>query len=458
MSDQNGLTATVASWAATQSTPPPEVQHHVKRLVLDHLAGVVAGATTPVSRAVAAHAANSYGTTGTGATGIGAGRLSALGAALVNGTSAHGLEVDDGYTPGSVHPSAVALPAVLAAAQEHGSDPQRTLTASAIALELTCRLAAAGHPSTWRNHFHNTPLAGVMAAAAGVSALLGNDARRTSDALGIAGSHAGGLFEFLGQSAEVKRVHPGKAARDGIASAQLAAAGVTGPHTVLEGGHGYFAAFARDDWDPGTVTTSLGQRWVLLDTYVKPYPSCRHLHGPIDAALALRERHGLTTHDVVSATVGTYTVATHHAHTDAASFLDAQMSIPYAVAVALSRGTVTLTEFDDDTRAETDIRRLAGAVTVHTDDIAQAAYPTARPATLTLTLRDGDTVSATVEQPYGEPANPMTDESLTGKFHGLIDPILGAEAAGKLADAVWAFHDLGFLDTADTLLRTGTTS
>ncbi|MFC4001621.1 MmgE/PrpD family protein [Prauserella oleivorans] len=447
------LTAHVAEWVCAQAAAPlpAEVEHHVKRLVLDHLAGVIAGATTPVSRAVAAHARESYG--GDGATGIGAGRLSALGAALVNGTAAHGLEVDDGYTPGSVHPSAVALPAVLAAAQQAGAGPARTLTASAVALELTCRLAAAGHPATWRNHFHNTPLAGVVASAAGVAGLLGLDSGQVKDALGIAGSHAGGLFEFLGQSAEVKRVHPGKAARDGIASAQLAAAGVTGPHTVLEGTHGYFAAFAREEWSPETVRDGLGSRWTLLDTYVKPYPSCRHLHGPIDAALALRERHGLTAADVTSAHVGTYTVATHHSHTEVDSLLDAQMSIPYAVAVAVERGRVALTEFDDEARGDAEVRRLTRAVTVEVDQHAQDVYPKARPATVTLTLRDGRTVTETVEQPYGEPANPMSDESLAGKFHALVDPLLGAQASAGLVDAVWRLDDLGFLARADELLR-----
>lgn len=455
MSAADGLTGVVADWVERQHALPlpAEVSHHVKRLILDHLAGVIAGATTPVAQAVAAHARESYG--GAEAVAIGAGRLSVLGAALVNGTSAHGLEVDDGYTPGSVHPSAVALPAVLAAAQRYGSDPGRTLSAAAIALELTCRLAAAGHPATWRGHFHNTPLAGVLAAAAGVSALLGLDGDRIRDALGIAGSHAGGLFEFLGQSAEVKRVHPGKAARDGIASAQLAAAGVSGPRTVLEGTHGYFAAFAGEEWDPDTVSAELGERWVLLDTYVKPYPSCRHLHGPIDAALALRAEHGLTLGDVASVRVGTYAVAAQHAHTEVDSFLDAQMSIPYAVAVALARGEVALAEFGDDARTDAAIRALTRAVIVEVDDAAQQLYPKARPATVTLTLRDGRTLRRTVEQPYGEPANPMTDEALAGKFHALVDPVLGAGAASELIDAVWELSGLDFLDQADTLLREG---
>lgn len=451
----NGLTMRVAQWASEQTTVPDEIRHHVTRLVLDHLAGVVAGSGTPVSMAVAAHARATYG--GASATGIGAGKLSAPGAAFVNGTAAHGLEVDDGYTPGSVHPSAVALPAVLATAQRLEAGPERTLAASAVALELTCRLAAAGHPATWRNHFHNTPLAGVIGAAAGVASLSDLTPDRVADALGIAGSHAGGLFEFLGNSAEVKRVHPGKAARDGVVSAELASAGVTGPRTVLEGDNGYFAAFAGDDWAPDLVGDALGARWSMLDTYVKPYPSCRHLHGPIDAALALRRRHWeadrLSVADVAAAHVGTYAVAARHADPEPGSLLDAQMSIPHAVSVALARGRVALDEFGESARTDPETRRLARAVTVEVDRAAEEVYPRARPAVLTLSLRDGRTLTETVEQPYGEPANPITDASLTEKFHSLVDPVTGAGAATALADAVWRMADLSFLDHADRLVR-----
>jgi hypothetical protein len=121
---------------------------------------------------------------------------------------------------------------------------------------------------------------------------------RATTALGSAGSHAGGLFEFLGDSAEVKRFHPGKAARDGIAAADLAASGLTGPTTVLEGADGYFAAFAGaagEAWFPERVRDGLGEEWVLLQTYVKPYPCCRHLHGAIDGALELRRTPAIGT-------------------------------------------------------------------------------------------------------------------------------------------------------------------
>ncbi|MFI5612561.1 MmgE/PrpD family protein [Amycolatopsis sp. NPDC051903] len=438
-------TAEIAAWAARHRDEPlpAEVETHVKRLLLDHLGGVIAAARFPVAKLVAGYAA--VANPGAEATAVGFGWLSADGAALVNGTAAHSLEVDDGYTPGSVHPSAVAFPAVLAAAQRHGAPPGRLLAGAAVALELTCRLAAAGHPATWRNGFHNTPLAGVVAAAAGVSTVLGSDAAQTEHALGIAASHAGGLFAFLGQDAEVKRLHAGKAARDALASAELAARGLTGPSGVLEGKKGYFEAFAHNDHDPRVVVDGLGSDWALLRTYVKPYPCCRHLHGPIDAALELRAEPGFDAARITRVTVGTYAVAAHHNATTVDSFLGAQMSIPHAVAVALLRGEVGLTEFEAAAYSREDVRALAAKVEVGPDPEAEAVYPVERPARVTIELDGAEPLSLRVAQPYGEPDNPVSDAALEEKFRRLSTPSLGADRTAKIIAAVRALDDLSFL-------------
>ncbi|MFI5715749.1 MmgE/PrpD family protein [Nocardia sp. NPDC051750] len=449
----DGATDALVSWVIDSATAelPAAVEHHIRRLLVDYMAAVVPGSTTGVSRAVAGHVAATYG--GQRATAIGLGRVSAPGAALLNGTSCHSLEVDDGYTPGSVHPSSVAFPAVLAAAEALGSDTVTTTRALAVALEAIARLAAAGHPTTWRNHFHNTPLAGVIGATCGVAVLHGLDADRLHDALGIAASHAGGLFAFLGKSAEVKRVHPGKAARDAVASVELAVAGVTGPRAILETPHGYVDAFAAGGFDVGVLLDGLGQDWVVLNSYVKPYPSCRHLHGPLDAVLALRAEHGIGLDDVAGATVRTYTVASHHAATVVDSLLDAQMSIPFALATALVHDEVGLTEFGEPARGDRRIRDFATRVEVVADEQSDWEYPRLRPASVELRLRDGRVVSHRVDLPYGEPGNPVSDAEMTAKFVRLAAPVLGAQAAEKLAVDLWAFETLDVIARTDLSVR-----
>jgi 2-methylcitrate dehydratase PrpD len=434
------LTRELARWlveARTRPLPAP-VEHQARRVLLDYLAAALSGsrsATAVLVRdwAVATEAPGGVQVLGTPL------RLSASQAALLTGTAAHGLEVDDGYTPGAYHPGAPVISAALAAAEQHGSSYDELLVAIALGFEASCRLAGAGHPATWRRGLHNTPLAGVFGAAVAVTTLLGADEDRTVDALGLAGSHAGGLFAFLGTGAEVKRLHAGKAARDGVVCAELAVRGLTGPDAVLEGPKGYAAVFVDGGLDEDHLLRDLGTTWRMLRTYVKPYPCCRHLHGPIDAVLELSAGH-LDPADVLEVTVGTYPVAVGHDHVQVDDVLDAQMSIPWAVAVTLRHGVPGLEHFEDDARADPDTRELARRVTVHEDPDCTRDYPAMRPARVRVVTADG-VHETRVDQPWGEPDRPVGDADLTAKLHRLVDPVCGAALVDRLADAVWTGSD-----------------
>jgi 2-methylcitrate dehydratase PrpD len=189
----------------------------------------------------------------------------------------------------------------------------------------------------------------------------------------------------------------------------------------------------------------------MLSTYFKPYPACRHLHGPIEAALRLRQDVELRASDVAEIVVSTYEVASRHNERTPTSVLGAQMSIPFAVATALVSGRVGLSEFSLTSLTDPEVNRLAKRVSVTVGADAQRSYPAARPATVRVTRTDRSTVSHTVEQPYGEPANPLTDEDLAQKFHGLVDGVIGAEGARRLLDQTWAMDDLGFIRLAGEL-------
>lgn len=429
----DGATGTVAEWISQLENValPDAVLHQSRRLLLDYLCAVILGAGTPTAIAILDVARMTY--RGDEATVVGGGSLSAPGAALVNGTAAHGYEIDDGYTPGSVHPSAPVLSAVLAVAESNGSDMTTILKAIAAGVELTARVAAAGHPATWRRGFHNTPIAGVFGAAAGCAVLYKLPTAQVASSLGVAGSHAGGLFAFLDSGAEVKRLHAGKAARDGIISVEAAQRGITGPADIFECEKGYFAAFAGGDWKPDLLLDGLGVRWAMLNTYVKPYPCCRHLHGPIDCALQLRSGEGIDLKDLESVTVSTYEIAAHHDHKEVDNILSAQMSIPYAVAAALTYGHVGIGEFAEDRRSDTALSELASRVVVIADPSQTARYPGDRSATLTLKFRSRSTLTASIAQPLGEPTNPLSDEQLRDKFMFLCSPVIGEHEASQVA-------------------------
>ena len=217
--------------------------------------------------------------------------LSSGSAAFVNGTAAHGEDFDDTFEGGPVHAGAVIVPALLAACERHELDGAQAMLGIAVGTETMCRLSTVVPKAVHKAGFHPTAIFGVMGAAAGVSAALGLNARQTVDALGIAGSFASGIIEYLTDGAWTKRLHPGWAAQSGIRAALLARAGYFGPRTVFEGVHGLFHGFAHTTkGDYTALTGDFGTKWVTETLAFKPYPCGTMAHPYIDCARRLAAR------------------------------------------------------------------------------------------------------------------------------------------------------------------------
>src|SRR3954449_7497015 len=225
-------------------------------------------------------------------------RMSAAGAAFVNGTAAHGEDFDDTFEGGPVHAGAVIVPAVLAACERHNADGRMALKGVAVGTEVLCRLSLVAPKAVHKAGFHPTAIFGAMGAAAGVGAALGLSALEIVDALGIAGSMAGGIIEYLAEGAWTKRLHAGWAAQSGLRAALLAQAGFVRPRTVVEGGHGVVPGFAHTtDGDYGELVEDFGERWVIDTLALKPYPCGTMAQPYIDCARRLAAR-GVKPEDV----------------------------------------------------------------------------------------------------------------------------------------------------------------
>src|SRR4029453_12023830 len=148
--------------------------------------------------------------------------MSAAGAAFVNGTAAHGEDFDDTFEGGPVHAGAVIVPAVLAACERHRPDGRSALIGIAVGVETICRLSVVVPKAVHKAGFHPTAVFGAVAGAAGVGAALGLNRRQLVDALGIVGSMAGGIIEYLAEGTWTKRIHAGWAAQSGMRAALLA--------------------------------------------------------------------------------------------------------------------------------------------------------------------------------------------------------------------------------------------
>jgi len=419
---------------------PVPVVHAFKRALLDHMTCAIAGSAMPVSRALLSYFHENDASRV--ATVIASGtRLSAANAALVNGANTHGLDFDDGHTNGSAHPSGAIFPAALALAEQYQASPRELALAVVLGYDVMARIAAAMHPVTARRGFHNTPLSGVFGATAAAASLLKLDAAHTSHALGLAGSFAGGIRQYLDEGAEVKRIHPGKAARDGLLCAEFARRGITGPSKVLEGRYGFSDTHVGGELKWERLLDGLGERYEISNTYFKPYPCCRHYHAVVDGILELRRQHDIQAQDVEHMRLGIYAVGVHgHEHKHCDNLLDAQMSAPVEAALAIFEGDIAAHMFLPASLERPLVQDLMQRADAYVDEECERIYPGRRSGSVEITLKNGKTLRGRVLDPKGEGENPMTDEDLERKFKVNCEPVIGAEQCAGLLKTIWQFE------------------
>jgi 2-methylcitrate dehydratase PrpD len=371
--------------------------------------------------------------------------LTAAGAAFVNGTAAHGEDFDDTFEGGPVHAGAVIVPAVLAACERHNPDGRMALKGIAVGTEVLCRLSLVVPKAVHKAGFHPTAVFGAMGAAAGVGAALGLNARQIVDALGIAGSMAGGIIEYLAEGAWTKRLHAGWAAQSGIRAALLARGGFVGPRTVLEGVHGLFHGFAHTtNGDYDALVGDFGTRWVIDTLAFKPYPCGTMAQPYIDCARRLAAR-GIKADDVAEITCEVADGTVHRLWEPLAdkqrprNGYAAKFAVPYLLAAGLVHGGVGLGAFTESAIADPRVLALAAKVKYVIDP--QNPYPNNYTGHLRATLRDGSVVEE--RQPYlrGGAQEPLTRQDVVDKFllnaeHGGWSRVQ-AEAALKLMGTLY---------------------
>jgi 2-methylcitrate dehydratase PrpD len=440
-SDPEGsLTERLAAFVARigPDSVPGDVRRQAAWWVLDWLGCAVAGLATRPGRILLQHTADQpVGISS--CVGLVDGRSTQV-AALHNGAVSHIVEMDDVDRASVIHPGAVVIPAALATAERVDAGGRDLLTAIVLGYEVAIRVGESVG-KTHYFHWHNTSTCGVFGAAAAAGWLLRLGARQLTWALGNAGTQAGGLWEFIAEGAMSKHLHAGRAAANGVLAAELAALGFTGASRILDGRQGFFAATAPDG-DPSAVTRDLGSGWKLPGVSIKPYPSCRHTHSAVDAALRLRAEHRLTAADVERVEIGGYRSVLDLTDNPTPDHLyAAKFSVQYCVARALNDGALLLGDFTDERIAEPSVRDLMARTSVRLDPALDARYPREFPAEVRLSLRDGRTVSALVANPKGDPEAPLTPDELAAKFRGMLAGSAYDGATQALLDAIVGLDD-----------------
>lgn len=349
-------------------------------------------------------------------------RFSYLDGAYMAGIAGHGLELDDGYRLGSVHLGVAVLPALIAASQMVPVPGTRFLASMVVGYETIAAIARGCHPTLRRRGFHPTGVVGVFGAAMAIVKLLQLSEEQTQDALGLAASSSGGLFAFLGGGADVKRLHAGHAAREGLAAALLARSGVRGPPNILECTDGFAQAFAQPD-SGSNIQFPPKAEFGILDCYIKPYPCCRHLQPALQALIELLQQHDLVASEVERIEVDTYNIAAAHANTGWADFASAQLSFPYILSLGLHERDVQLRHFHVQTRSDSRHDAVRAMLKITASAQMDARYPKERPARVTLHTRRG-TFSHFVGEAPGSREFPLTQAEVARKFTDLVESVL----------------------------------
>src|SRR6202790_753153 len=343
---------------------PAAVVAKAKDVIADTVAACICGADMKWSRIVIDYAER----TGPGGTSRILGRgtcVQAPAAALANGALAHAFELDSLTRPGAgAHPGATVLPPALAVAQQQGGIGGKALIAAFVAgNEVMIRIGrATGHTNEARG-FHAPGTTGPFGAAVACGHLLGLDAGRMANALGIAGSLARGLLEFAkGDGGMVKRLHLGRASEAGVLAASLAAAGFTGPRTVIEGEFGFLRVFCTE-FDEAELTRGLGRDYVTLSTVLKRYPVHATAHAAARGVRPVQAGHGFSGGDAAAVSVtGSRRMIERHNIAEPADLMLAQYSIPFCVALALYREARDPESYDESALADPEIRALTRRV------------------------------------------------------------------------------------------------
>ena len=416
---------------------PDEARHYARRHLLDTVGVMIAGAAGDVaSRAeavlAAARPAGRIPVPGR------ARRADLLDAAFLGGTAAHGIELDDGFRQGSVHPGCVVIPAALALGCARRSDGPALMQAIVAGYETVIAIGRACHPDLRQRGFHPTAAVGVFGSAAAAGKLGALSPDRLANAFGLAASSAGGLFAFVNGGGDIKRLHAGHAAREGLQAALLAQQGVEGPPGVLEARDGFMQAFARADkvW-----VITLPPTFGITDCYIKPYPCCRHIQPAVEALIGLLADENIASDEVERIEVATYRIAAEHAETGWDDFASAQLSFPYLIGLALKFRAIKLEHFADAVRRDPGFAAIARKLSVTAPPDVDRLYPQLRPARVTVTTARGS-FTRQADEALGSRIVPLDDAALGAKFLDLVGPVLGTARAKALAEQLWSVDAL----------------
>ena len=441
---------------------PADVMHLGKRSILDGIGLALAGSVAESGHLIRKHLQSLGCSPVNGCTVIGSNmKLPPRFAAFANGIAIHADDYDDTQLAVAkdrvygllTHPTAPALPPVLALGERGARSGRDVLTAYQIAVEVETKIAEAINPRHYQDGFHATATIGTLGAAAGAAKLLGLDRAHTQCALGVAASQAAGLRENFGTM--MKPFHAGRACESGVVAAELAQLGFTATPIILEAGRGFFKA-AGGGYDAQAIAGKLGNPWTFAfpGVSIKPHPSGSLTHPGMGLMLALILKHDIRPEQVRRVAVGVNRQNTNALiHNRPTNELQAKFSMQFCMAILLLRRKAGLAEFTDAVVNRPDVKAMIEKIDYGVHPEAEAAGYEKMTTIIDIELADGRKISGRADFGKGSPANPMSDDELADKFHECAAwGGLSKANADKVVDLVFGLEKLKSIDELTRLL------
>lgn len=369
-------------------------------------------------------------------------RLAAAYAALANGIAAHVLDFDDTHTDSIVHGSAIIAPVVMALGQRRDASGEDLIAAFVAGWEVAARVGLAAKGTFHQRGFHTTSIAGIFGAVAAASRLLGLSPAATAQAIGLAGSQASGINEYLSDSSSAKSLHVGWSAHAGMLAASLAQSGMTGPASVFEGRDGLLRTHGiREHADPAALAADLGTRWEISRISIKPYPCCHFAHAFIDcvgalAALGVGPSDIASIECVVPEIEQPLICEPFGEKLRPASPYAAKFSLPFLVASRIVEGSIGHRTFEARNLKRADILDLAARVSYRIAAPGETPFPRTFPGWVEARLVDGRTIVERMDVNAGHPDNPLAGEQVEAKFLDNAREALGEAGAKRVVELV----------------------
>ena len=363
---------------------------------------------------------------------------SAPSTAFLNGFAAHVLELDDGHRHGMIHLGASIVPAILDVAEKEKLDSDRLLCGIIMGYEVAVRCARAIQPGHKVRGYHVSGTCGTIGSAIGIAFTCGYTIEQIKSTLACAVSSVAGVLEIQEQASEMKPYNLGRAAFDGILAAKIGRLALPGPDDILGGKRGFLAALT-DTPHPEYLTDFSNEDYAIEGIYQKVYAACRHCHPAIDATLDIQKELKLQPEEIERIEVHTYKLAVgSHDHTEIRGISSAKLSTPYAVALAIVKGSAGYADYNEDNLNDYWIKNITRTVSVIEDEELTQRSPAVRGARVTIFTKDGKVFEAPCMYPKGEPENPLSHEELEDKFRRLaMYGGLTSEECDKVINEVW---------------------